>query len=162
MVKFPDILTNIGPFKQWYNGFKRRIQTTVEHMRVTNVSDGAMVRGELIALVAGRRQAVLTDADDAALVCWAGVMTEPTPDDATGIARINGKAFVLFEAALDPAPAAGDSAYVSNVPGRATNDIGTPTRVLKIGTVADASTYASTGGCYVYVNRCCTPTQMAM
>jgi hypothetical protein len=160
MVKFPKLLTNIWKLKQAFHGLTRRIQTTVEHMRVTNTTTD-MVRGEVIALTAGSRQAIRSDADSASAVEWAGVMAEDVVAGATGIARINGYAFVLFEDALDPAPAAEDAVYVSQVAGRATNKaVAGPAFVNRIGTVDNSSVYATTGGCWVFLQHCCTPVQV--
>jgi len=155
MVKFPTVMTACWEFIKSFHGLTRRIQTTVEHMRVTNTTTN-MVRGEVIALTAGQRQAVRADADAEATARWAGVMCEPTPSLATGIARINGNAYVLFEAGLNPVPAAGEAAYVSTVAGRATNTLAGPWGA-KIGIIADASQYLVDGSCKVYLQQCCSP-----
>lgn len=160
METFPDVLTNLWPFKQAFNGLKRRIQTTVEHMRVTNNEDTALARGEVLILVAGSRVAERADATTEAGSLWACVACEPTPASGTGITRIDGKGYVLFEDGLDPAPAAGDAVYVSDTAGRATNDNSSPTWLYKIGIVADASPYATESACWVWLNHCCTPEEM--
>jgi len=160
MVEFPKLLTNIWKLKQAFHGLTRRIQTTVEHMRVTNTTTD-MVRGEVIALTSGSRQAIRSDADSDSAVEWAGVMAEDAAANATGISRINGYAFVLFEDALDPAPAAEDAVYVSQVAGRATNVAPAgPAYVNRIGTVGNSDTYVGTGGCWVFLQHCCAPTQI--
>lgn len=162
MVKFPAMLTGNWAIRKAFNGLVRRLQTTVEHMRVTNTAT-AMVRGEVIALTAGVRQAVRAQANAEATSRWAGVQTEPTLRDATGIARINGYAYVLFEEGLDPAPAAGDQAYVSpTTAGRATNvQPSTPGQfVMKMGVVGNGGPYAAENAAYVFLQHCCPPAEI--
>lgn len=160
MVKFPQVLTGLWPFKQAFNGLTRRIQTTVEHMRVTNASGGDMVRGEVISLAAGQRQAVLAGASAATgETPWVGVMTEPTDDGATGISRINGYGYVLFDEGLTLDE--GDTVYLSETAGRATNvaPVTPGAFVQKIGIIGDISPYAENDAAWVYLQHCCTPTQ---
>lgn len=158
MVKFPQLLSGMWSFAKAFNGLTRRIQTTVEHMRVTNAPGEAtdMVRGELIALQPGIRQAVLTDATTSSI--WAGVMTEDVLSGESGIARINGFGYCLFDPALTLTP--GDPVYVSEVtPGRATNvaPSGVNEYVQRIGTIADTSPYATATAAWVWLQHCCTP-----
>jgi hypothetical protein len=160
MVKFPQMLSGLWPFKQAFNGLVRRIQTTVEHMRVTNASGGDMVRGEVISLTAGKRQAVLAGAAAATgATPWAGIMTEPTDDGETGISRINGYAYVLFEEGLTLDE--GDNVYLSETAGRATNVEPSTggSYVQKIGIIGDISPYDEDFAAWVWIPHCCTPTE---
>jgi hypothetical protein len=141
MVIFPRLLLNNGPFKQAWNGLVRRIQTTVEHMRVTNTEAVAMARGHVVALIAGQRQAEFAGALDQDNTEWVGVITEPIAAGDTGIARIDGYAYVLFEDNLTVA--SGEAVYVSETPGLATNVTpATPnSKLLRIGTIGDDTMY---------------------
>ena len=163
MVLFPKLFSGLWPLVKAFNGLTRRIQTTVEHMRVTNATDTDFVRGEVLALTSGQRQAIRAQADAEATSWWAAVATEPTPDGETGIARINGYAYVLFEDGLDPAPDAGDEVYVSAATaGRATNaaPVGPEEFVQKIGVVGDDTIYATEGAAWVFLQHCCPPSQV--
>lgn len=154
MVEFPKLLTNLWKLKQAFHGLTRRLQTTVEHMRVTNTTT-AMVKGEVIALTAGVRQAIRSDADSQTAVVWAGVMTEDTANGATGIARTNGYGYMLLDSALTPA--AGDPVYVSQVAGRGTNVEPAGGYIQRIGTIGDATPYAADTAVWVFLQHCCTP-----
>lgn len=155
MVIFPRLLLNNGPFKQAWNGLVRRIQTTVEHMRVTNTEAVPMARGHVVALVAGQRQAEFAGALAADNTEWVGVITEPIAAGATGIARIDGYAFVQFEPGLVPAPVSGEAVYVSETLGLATNVIPTTlnSKVLRIGTIGDDTLYATQVACGVWLQH---------
>lgn len=165
MVKFPRVFTGLWAFHKAFYGLIRRLQTTVEHMRVT-ANDADFVRGNVIALTdgvtAGQRQGFLADASAATGgYPWAGVMAEDTAEDATGIARINGYGYVLFDEGLDPAPAPGDPVYLSETAGRATNvaPVTVGAYVQRIGTVGNGAPYATENAAWVWLQHCCTPTQ---
>jgi len=164
MVKFPRVFTGLWAFHKAFYGLIRRLQTTVEHMRVRNdtAETTALVRGEVISLTSGRRQAVRADASAVTgAYPWVGVMTEGTDYHATGIARINGYGYVLFDEALDPAPAPGDIVYLSETPGRATN-VAPKTEgayVQRIGIVGDDTPYATANAAWVWLYHCCAPTE---
>jgi hypothetical protein len=148
MVDFPSLLTGNFLFKKAWNGLVRRIQTTVEHMRVTNTEQTAMARGHVLGLVAGQRQAELAAVNGN--YEWCAVACEPIAAGEKGIARISGYAYCLFEDQL--APATGDEAFLSTTAGLlTTQDTG-----CKVGVIGDDTIYATEGACYVFMNHCCT------
>ncbi|MFA5053217.1 MAG: hypothetical protein WC565_04125 [Parcubacteria group bacterium] len=160
MISFANFLTGSWRHRAAAAGLIRRLQTTVEHMRVTNATVTTdMVRGEVVCLTTGVRQALLAQANKLATSEWVGVVCEPIAADETGIVRINGKAWVLFEAALDPAPVAGDPVYLSKATaGRLTNVYPlAPGFGIQVGIIVDASPYATDGACWVQLQRCCAP-----
>jgi hypothetical protein len=159
MVKFPRVFTGLWAFQKAFYGLIRRLQTTVEHMRVTNDAGVDMTRGQVIALTAGQRRAILADASAADTAAWVGVMAEDTADGATGIARINGYALVQFD--NGETPAAGDPVYVSDTAGNATT-LTDGTFASRIGTIGDASPYVTITNpfCWVFLQHCCTPTEV--
>jgi hypothetical protein len=164
MVKFPQALTGLWPFKQAFNALTRRIQSEVEHLRVTNASGGDMVRGNVIILTAGQRQAALAFADSDSLlaeIAWVGVMAENTPNGERGISRINGYGYVLFEEGLTLDE--GDVAYVSPVTaGVATNvEPSGGDFIQRIGIIGDISPYGDSNAAWVYLKRCCEPAERA-
>lgn len=159
MVKFFKLMSGNWAFVKAFNGLIRRIQTTVEHVRVSNNTGVTIDRGEVIRLTSGQREAALAQSNNPENVEWAAIMAEPTPDGESGIARINGYAYVLFIDDLDPAPAAGDEVFVSATAGRATN--AQDGWVKKIGVVGDGTPYATEGAAYVFLQPCCSPQQVA-
>jgi len=158
MIFYPQLLSASQQLKANAAGLIRRLQTTVEHIRVTNAEAADdMLRGHIVCLTAGVRQALLAQADDLGTSEQVGVCCEDIDVDATGIVRTNGKAWVLFET-LDPAPLAGEPAYLSaSDQGLATNvaPVGVGDYIVQIGLIEDASSYATLGGCYVQLQRCC-------
>lgn len=164
MIFYPHILSGSNQLKASVSGLIRRLQTTVEHIRVTNAEPADdMEQGEVVYLVAGVRQARHAIATASATSEAIGVCCEDIENEETGIVRTNGKAWVRFEGSLVPAPAAGEPAYVSaSTKGRATNVMtAVPGQfVSQIGVVLDASLYATRGGCYVQLQRCCSPRQV--
>lgn len=159
MILFPQLLSGNWEYAKPFIGLKRRLQTTVEHIRVTNTEVTAMARGELIVLVNGQRQAARANASALGTAKAIGAMCEATAANATGIARTNGYAYVLFVPGLAPV-VAGSYAYVSETPGRATDSGAGLNAIYRIGIIGDASGYDNvTGGyCMVYLQRCCVPT----
>ena len=160
MISFANFLTGSWRHRAAAAGLIRRLQTTVEHIRVTNATVTPMVRGEVVYLTAGVRQAELALATAEATSEWVAVVCEPIAVDDTGIARTNGKAWVLLEAALDPAPVAGDFVYLSaDTAGRLTNAApdGQGEYVIQVGLIVDASPYATDEACWVQLQRCCYP-----
>jgi len=161
MISFANLLSSNWRHRAAAAGLIRRLQTTVEHMRVTNATVADMVRGEIIALTAGDRRAVLAQADALATSEWVGVVCEPIADGETGIVRTNGRAWVLFVDGLTLA--AGEPIYLSvATAGRATNvePFAPPGYMVRIGTIVDASPYVGDGvdnGCWVQLQRCCAP-----
>lgn len=160
MVKFPRVFTGLWAFQKAFYGLMRRLQTTVEHMRVT-ATDDDYVRGTVISLTAGQRQAVLADASAVTgAFPWAGVMAEDTLQNATGIARTNGYAYVLFDTGLTLNP--GDEIFLSETAGRATNvaPVTVGAYVQKIGVLGDGSPYGvGTPYAWVWLKPCCSPVQ---
>lgn len=158
MVKFPRVFTGLWAFHKAFYGLIRRLQTTVEHMRVTNNTTD-MVRGEVISLAdGGARLAIRADADVlTGGTPWAGIMAENTVANATGIARTNGYAYVLFDTGLTLNP--GDQVFLSQTAGRATNVAPTDAGsfVQKIGVLGDTSPYAANDAAWVWLKPCCAP-----
>lgn len=164
MIKFPKI--NATPLMAFladaWLAMTRILQSRTEHMRVTNAEGTDLVDGELLYFTTGDRQALRTTSVSSGTAEMACVSCEPTPAGGRGVARTNGIAFVLFEPGLvAPAPAANQPAYTSATAGRASNALPGAGWYNRIGTIEDASTYATLGGCYVNINRCCTPTEVA-
>jgi hypothetical protein len=156
MVIFPRLLLNNGPFKQAWNGLVRRIQTTVEHMRVTNTEAAPMVRGHVVGLITGQRRAEWAGAAAAANKEWVGIVTEPIAANETGIVRTDGYAYVLFDTGLTPV--AGEEVFLSETPGLATNvaPVTPGAFIVRIGTIGDASFYdPAEEACGVYLQHCC-------
>lgn len=126
------------------------IQRRIEAMLVTNGSGGVLLRGHVVRMSADRA-VDLADGSTADNARYAGVATQPSQDGTNVIVRNDNLAFVLF---VD-APANGGDAFVSDTPGLASNAQGTVRS--KLGKVLDASPYATTGGAYVLLNKCCDP-----
>jgi hypothetical protein len=101
MFKAIDLMVNAGPLKNAWERLIRQIQTEVEHKRVTNDTVTDMVKGEIVYMTAGNRQAALAIATAAASSRWAAVMAEPTAAGEQGISRTDGYALVKFEDNLD-------------------------------------------------------------
>jgi len=157
MVIFPKLSINNHRLVQAWEGLMRRIQTTVEHMRVTNTEVAAMVRGQVVGLVAGQRRAELAAAGAAGNKEWVGIVSEPIAAGETGIVRTDGYAYVLFDTGLIPAPVAGEEVFLSETSGLATNvePVTVGAFVVKIGTIGDASFYTGEEACGVYLQHCC-------
>lgn len=162
MIKFPKIQST--PFSKHFAGAWYRLVNILrkytEHFPLT--SDGAdLVDGELV-YASGDRLMDRTDTLSEAGAMCIGVTCEPTLDGEQGVIRTGGLAWVLFEAGIvTPAPAAGQTVFTATTPGRANNrvpELGGWT--VPIGTIEDASTYDSLGGCYVNINRCCVPEEI--
>ena len=161
MINFPGLLNHFPQLQANAAGLIRRLQTTVEHIRITNVEPTANIeKGEVFCLTAGKRNALLAVGTSALLAEWVGVACEPTIEpNESGIGRTNGKAYCLFEPGLDPAPAANDRVYLSaSIPGRMTNvETAVPgTYISSIGYITE-SNYAEDGSCMVQLQRCCFP-----
>jgi len=160
MIKFPKI--NATPLMAFladaWLSLTRILQSRTEHMRVTNAEGTALLDGEVLYFGAGDRQAFRTTQITALTADAACISCEPTPAGGRGVARTQGLAFVLFDPTLNPAPTSGEPAYTSNVAGRASNKTLGAGFYKRIGTIEDASTFATLGGCYVNLNHCCTPT----
>jgi hypothetical protein len=159
MLKFPKINTTplMAFFANVWLEATRIMQARLEHMRITNGEVTALVDGEVLYMSDDREgsRAISTTAATADAAC---ISCEPTAVGAKGVARTSGLAFVLFVPGLvAPAPAAGQAVYTSDTAGRASNAIGPAGWYTRIGTIEDASTYGTLGGCYVNIERCCTP-----
>lgn len=159
MIKFPKI--NATPLMTFladaWLSFTRNVQANVEHMRVTNAEATPLLDGEVLYFTAGNRQVLRSTDASSASADVACISCQPIAAGAKGVARTGGLAWVLFEPGLvAPAPAAGQGVYNSAVAGRASN-LPPANFELRFGTIEDASTYATQGGCYVNINRCCTP-----
>ena len=162
MIKFPqiDATPTMRLFANAWLALTRIVQSLVEHVRVTNAEATALVDGELLHFSPGVKQALRTTALSSKAAEFACVSCEPIAASGRGIARTQGLTWVLFEAGLvAPAPAAEQAVYTSTTPGRATNSApkGAGEFYVRIGIIEDASTYATQGGCYVNINRCCVP-----
>lgn len=162
MIKFPKINATVLMrfFANAWLDLTRTVQTLVEHNRYTNAEATALVDGEVLYVTSdGTKTVKRTTSDTEAEAEFAGVSCEAFAAGGQGIVRTNGLAWVLFDVGLDdPAPAAGLPAYTSGVSaGRASPITPAAGWYNRIGTIEDASTYATQGGCYVNINRCCTP-----
>lgn len=159
MIKFPKIQAT--PFSKhiagaWYR-LVNKLRKYAEHWPFTNGEGDALADGELLYISGNRTcSRAADDTIPESRVC--GVCCEPTASGEQGVMRTQGLAMVLFEPGLDPAPAAGNLAFVGTVPGRGSN-AGATAITYTFGTIEDASNYDPvTGGhCYVNINRCCIP-----
>lgn len=164
MFKTIDLQMQVGPIKQWWLNLNRRIQTEIEHRRVTNDTVADMVRGDIVCYTAGNRQAHLAQADAAATARWAAVMAEPTPAGEQGIARTDGYTLIRMqddEGAI--AGAEGQPIFLSpTVAGAGTlaQPDGDGDFVARVAILADASEYSALNP-FVWgiLGHCCAPSE---
>ena len=157
MLTVPKLIVPNHRLVNAWKGLTRRLQTTVEAMRVTNGSGAGMSRGDVVYLT-GNRTVALASTASAATAFALGVLVEDIPNGATGIVRTDNVAYARFVGAI--APAAGDRIWISATPGALTN--AAPGTVdYSLGIISDASIYADPASlfCYVLLDRCCAPAQ---
>lgn len=159
-----DLAINPGPFKNAWKRLVRQIQTEVEHKRVTNDTVADMVKGDIVYMTAGDRQAALATAAAQATAQWAAVIAEPIAAGERGISRTDGYAYVRFETGLG---AIGDSSEGQQVflsdtdPGAATVSASQTegSYNMVVGVLADATGYSDANPyCWVVLGHCCLPT----
>lgn len=163
MQSYPKIYKTRNPVTMWFvqawEKMTRLLQARVEHMRITNAEATDLIDGELLYLTTGVENVLRTAAVTEAEATFAAVSCEPTAAGGRGVARTSGLAWVLFEPNLVPAPAGGEAAYTCATKGRASNVPPLAGFYSRIGTIEDASTYATQGGCYVNISHCCSPSE---
>jgi hypothetical protein len=118
--------------KQWADGLVRLIQTTIETIRVTNVTDAEMCSGHIVKLVKGKRQCRLVTEND---LTFTGVLCEDCKPKHGAICRTANLACVRF--ADGQVPVEGEYAYLGAEPGVAYAAGRKP-----IGEIADASRFS--------------------
>jgi len=152
-----DLNLNAGPIKNAWMRLIRQIQTTVEHMRVTNDTVADMAKGDIVYLTAGDRQAALAIATAAATSRWVGVVAEPIPAGARGIARTDGYAYVRFETGLDMTGNEGMQVFLSTTDAGAASITQPQDNFTKVvGTLADATLYTNDNPyAWVVLRDCC-------
>jgi hypothetical protein len=161
MFKHIDVPVADGRIRQAWGKLIRKIQTDVEHKRVTNAAPSPRPRGEIVYAFGNNSVAPALAMNDAQSE-WVGVWAEPVAGNGQGIIRYQGYAYVLFEDGLSLV--GGTPAYISAnglFPGAAT-DIA-PVLSKRIGTIANATGYIGVPGdgynpyAWVWLGRCCTP-----
>lgn len=118
--------------KAW-KGLIRRIQTTIEVVRLDNATEVDLLLGTIVALVPGPRRAAPATLESET---WCGALEEDCPVGRSAIVRHHNLAAVRFESGS--APVEGRRAFLSQSPGLASSE---PTAVV-LGTVADASDFS--------------------
>lgn len=167
---------NLGQFKvnsgvaQAWRHLVRKIQTTIEATFVYNYNgtNADFLQGHMVYLDGhGNRHVNLAFADTEAHSDWMGVMLEDVAepgvgeDPVIGVAATDNVKFILFEAALDPAPAAGDRVWLSQATaGVVTNVEPVAGFIVPVGIVVDGSEYATRVGCRVLFKCCLVPEEV--
>lgn len=155
MFKRQGSLSRIGGVIQAFERFIRKLQTDVEHTRVTNAMPvNELEVGHVLAILEGGgvknvELAVAFDGNPQ----WAGIACEPVAIGGKGVMQTNGRASVLFTLL----PAINTLAYVSLTAGYAT-DVAPALQdewVVPIGRIVDVSGWAATGRCDVILGQCC-------
>jgi hypothetical protein len=118
---------------QWADGLVRLIQTTIETIRVTNVTDAEMRSGHIVKLVKGKRQCRLATETDST---FTGVLCEDCEPKHGAICRTSNLACVRF--AEGQVPVEGELAYMGAEPG-----VAYATGRKPIGEIADASRFSA-------------------
>jgi len=165
MFKAVDLNMGPGPIKNAWLRLNRQIQTEVEHKRVTNSGLVDFVKGDIVSLDAGNRQAVLAQADALATSRFAAIMAEPTPAGEQGVARSDGYALIHMETGLAGAiaDAEGSPIYLSaTVAGRGAMAIPGAGFSIIVAMLADGTEYSDANP-FVWgiIGHCCAPTEAA-
>jgi len=162
MFKHTDMPINDGRIRQAWGKFVRKIQTDIEHKRVSNAAIAPLPRGMLVYAFADN--AVAPTLATAELTSeWVGVWAEPVAGFGQAIMRYQGYAYVLFEDGLAPL-VSGTAAYISAADAGAATNV-PPVIAKRIGTIADATGYNGVPGvgynpyAWVWLGRCCTPVE---
>lgn len=145
---------------QAFERFMRKLQTDVEHTRVTNSTLAAFTPGTVLAFVVGAvdRHAELAYAAAGENDQWVAIASEPIAAGIQGVAQTNGRTPVRFAAGLTPVD--GTLCYVSDLTaGVATNvpTVVVGASVTPIGRIVDTSRYADEHICDVILGLCCEP-----
>jgi hypothetical protein len=155
-----DMPVTDGRIRQAWGKLIRKIQTDVEHKRVTNAAPAPLPKGMMVYVFGDNSVApTLATADPTSE--WVGVWAEPVAGNGQGIIRYQGYAYVLFEDGLAPL-VSGTPAYISATDVGAATDVA-PGIAKRIGTIANATGYNGVPGvgynpyAWVWLGRCCTP-----
>lgn len=143
MFKAVSLSTEDARLAQAWRGLVRRIQTTIEVMRVTHVKGGPtgrLLQGDVATIVKGKR-AVVAAAAGPAVVPVCGIMLEEAGVGESGLCRHSGLATVRFIAGLDEKTMGeGFPVYLSSTPGQATTaKLANP---IFLGWIVDSSGYS--------------------
>lgn len=162
MFKHIDVPTSDGMIRQAWNRLIRTIQTEVEHKRLYNDSGTDYVRGDIVYQISdGTRYTNLAASDlgAAAPADWIAVMTEPTLDQAWGVGRLEGYAYVRFKATDTLEDQEGLPVYVSDEPGAATiTPPVAPEYQQIVGLLGDATEFSAENPyAWVFLGHCCEP-----
>ena len=147
MFKAVDLNMGPGPIQNAWRRLNRQIQTEIEHKRVTNADAVDFVKGDIVSLDAGNRQAVLAQADALATSRFAAIMAEPTPAGEQGVARSDGYALIHMETGLAGAiaDAEGTPIYLSaTVAGRGAMALPAAGFGIIVALLADGTEYENT------------------
>lgn len=148
MWKANEILGGTIEIKKAFLGLVRRIQTTVEHIRVTNDAKEVIHRGQLVTFNSGGSRAV-TLSDEGTNDFPHAVACEDIADPGNGIARYQGDSYVRTVAVPTVPLAVGIPLYTSNTAGFADTDVNNGNFLGIISEVLSATEVMCV------VNKCC-------
>jgi len=157
MLTVPTLFHPNGRLVNAWRGLTRRLQTTVEVVRVSNTTGADFVRGQVVYLLGNRLVGLASTAstDTARAI---GVLVEDIPDGASGICRCDNVAYAMFIGGI--APAAGDRVWISATPGSL--QVAAPGTIdYSLGIIKSAADYVDPDNlfCEVLLDRCCAPQQ---